>query len=480
VAEVCAPVNHDVLQNPRVHIRLADAREVLLTSPDRYDVIFSEPSNPFRAGVASLFTREYYRAALARLQPDGVFLQWVQAYEVDGATVRTIYATLAQVFPEVETWELGHNDLLLVASAKPLAHDATLLRTRMAEEPYRTALLRAWRAVDLEGVFAHFVATSELARGIAHQEGDAINTDDLNLVEFGFARSIGTETHFDLANVRALARLRHEDRPPLSGGDLDFARVDDAQLALLADAGAPPPTLPASIAQRHRAAALFAYARGDLRASAAEWNAQPLPASRPDELAMLAESLAESGDAQAPAAIEHLREQHPTEAQAVSARLALRQNRLPEAAQALADAFSRYRSDPWAWRALMSHALPLAEEISKRDPASGETLLRALAEPFAAMTIESKREAAMFAVARHLHSTTACGLALPIFEPHVPWRFEFLLWRRDCYQTLGDPHLTRALRDLDAFVRGQPAPFSVGLLPEESALTPHGTSATEN
>ena len=104
VARACAPVNHDVLNNPKVHITIGDARETLLTTRDRYDVIASEPSNPYRAGIASLFTQEYYRAAADRLTDDGVFVQWVQAYEIDTPTLRTIYATLASVFPQVETW----------------------------------------------------------------------------------------------------------------------------------------------------------------------------------------------------------------------------------------------------------------------------------------------------------------------------------------------------------------------------------------
>jgi predicted membrane-bound spermidine synthase len=56
VAKACTAVNHDVLHNPKVHIRIGDAREVLLASRDRYDIVFSEPSNPYRAGIASLFT----------------------------------------------------------------------------------------------------------------------------------------------------------------------------------------------------------------------------------------------------------------------------------------------------------------------------------------------------------------------------------------------------------------------------------------
>src|SRR6185295_13244297 len=98
VAKDCAVVNRDVMDNPKVHVIVGDAREVLLTTRERYDLVFSEPSNPYRAGIASLFTREYYREVQARLAKGGLFLQWVQAYDVDSRTVRTIYATLASVF----------------------------------------------------------------------------------------------------------------------------------------------------------------------------------------------------------------------------------------------------------------------------------------------------------------------------------------------------------------------------------------------
>src|SRR5581483_6687950 len=63
VARACAAVNHDAMNNPKVHVVIGDARETLLTTTERYDVIASEPSNPYRAGIASLFTQEYYRAA---------------------------------------------------------------------------------------------------------------------------------------------------------------------------------------------------------------------------------------------------------------------------------------------------------------------------------------------------------------------------------------------------------------------------------
>ena len=90
---------------------------MLLTTGERYDLIFSEPSNPYRAGVASLFTPGVLPGGRSRgCGPAGVFLQWLQGYELDAQAVRTAYATLGSVFPAVESWQSQRADLLLMAS----------------------------------------------------------------------------------------------------------------------------------------------------------------------------------------------------------------------------------------------------------------------------------------------------------------------------------------------------------------------------
>src|SRR5258708_31863719 len=127
VAQRCAPVNRDAIQNPELHLTIGDAREVLLTSREKYDIIVSEPSNPYRAGVAGLFTREYYQSVDRRLQPGGMFFQWVQAYEVDQRTMQIFYATLGSVFSNIESWQTAGGDILLLASHSPVHYDAALL-----------------------------------------------------------------------------------------------------------------------------------------------------------------------------------------------------------------------------------------------------------------------------------------------------------------------------------------------------------------
>ena len=116
MARRCRQVNRDVLANPKVRLIFNDAREVLLTTAGRYDLIVCEPSNPYRSGIANLFTREFYRAGRDRLNDRGMFVQWVQAYEIDRRTMRTVLATFKSVFPHVEVWQSKLGDLVLVGS----------------------------------------------------------------------------------------------------------------------------------------------------------------------------------------------------------------------------------------------------------------------------------------------------------------------------------------------------------------------------
>src|SRR5437879_9554824 len=104
IAEICSPVNQKALKNPKLRVIIGDGRELLLTIRSKYDIIVSEPSNPYRAGVASLFTREFYESINNRLTPDGIFLQWVQTYSADDRTIEIIYSTLCPSFPNIEYW----------------------------------------------------------------------------------------------------------------------------------------------------------------------------------------------------------------------------------------------------------------------------------------------------------------------------------------------------------------------------------------
>jgi spermidine synthase/tetratricopeptide (TPR) repeat protein len=117
------------LDDPRLDLRVDDARGGLLVRRDRYDVIASQPSNPWVAGVANLFTEEFYRLARSRLAPGGLICQWVQAYRLAPDDLKGIVAAFLRVFPEATLWEEspGGGDYFLIGGDAPLRIDPARL-----------------------------------------------------------------------------------------------------------------------------------------------------------------------------------------------------------------------------------------------------------------------------------------------------------------------------------------------------------------
>jgi hypothetical protein len=455
VARMCGPVNHDAMDDPRVHVIEGDAREVLTAGREKYDLLLSEPSNPYRAGVASLFTREFYEAVAARLEPQGVFLQWVQAYDVDEWTVSTIVATLGAVFPEIEIWQSHQTDLLLVASREPRRLDAAALRARIREEPFSTALRGAWRAVALEDVLARFVAGPALVRSV-RDRGQDVNTDDRNRVEFAFARTLSRSELFDVGRLRRTAAALGADRPALDG-TVDWDRVARQRAAIYMVAGTPPPPDPqATDAERVRAQAYAQYLSGELVAAVKTFATQPAPPEGAVDTALFAEGLADAGDPGAAAYIRALHDVDPTEAEAATARLALRLGQLPVARDALVSAFVHYRTNPWPSQMSMSHALALAEELTRAHAELVPLVFDALGEPFAVAAIEEPRRLVRLSVGSHSGTFYRCDEAIAPFEPHVPWRADVLQYRVRCYEQSRDRRARAARADLEAFKRGAP------------------------
>ena len=116
-------VNHDVFSDPRFHLVFADARNYLAATRRKYDVISAEPSNPWVAGVASLYTVEHFQACRERLADDGLICQWLQAYSMSPEDMSTVIASFTKVFPDAMLFGLDASgvDLMLIAAEAPLA-----------------------------------------------------------------------------------------------------------------------------------------------------------------------------------------------------------------------------------------------------------------------------------------------------------------------------------------------------------------------
>ena len=466
VARKCAAVNHDVMGNPKHRVIVGDARETLLSNGDAYDLIASEPSNPYRAGIASLFTREYYQAVNRRLGEGGIFLQWVQAYAIDGQTLRTIMATLAQVFPSVEIWRMAPSDLLLVATRAPLIHDVARARARMGEEPFRSALLGAWSTASLEGVLAHHLARPSLIRRVAELQGPAINTDDRTLVEFGFARSLTSTGNLHAGDIASLAHARGEDRPVLVGGEIDPTLVDDEEAAFTVSLGGSPGAGQGADyddAQRIRRAALSEWMASRYGNIPGLWKRQPGEPRTLIEIMVLGDGLAEVGDAGALAMVAALRPLWPPVAAGIEARLLLHQGHVEEAFLAFESSLEAYRTDPWPPPSFMLRTMNLAVEAARGDRARMEHLFTTLSAPFAVHMMDEARATALVTLAKAMPAGPACVRAMAYYEPEVPWNSDLLSFRAQCYQATGNALARAARQDLDDFVALNPVKFPAAL-----------------
>jgi predicted membrane-bound spermidine synthase len=102
----------------RSNIVIEDAKSYFARHGKRYDVIISEPSNPWVNGVASLFSTEFYRDVKRYLEPGGLLVQWLQTYEFNDRLLGSILAALAENFSDFEMYEMNGVDLIVVAVAE--------------------------------------------------------------------------------------------------------------------------------------------------------------------------------------------------------------------------------------------------------------------------------------------------------------------------------------------------------------------------
>jgi len=184
-------VNGAVERDPRVSITYDDARSHLLTIKRQYDVILSEPSNPWMAGVAALYTADFYAAVRKRLRPGGILGQWLQTYGVDRRTLRLVFRTLLASFPHVQLWVLDDGNLLLLGSDRV---------TLPALEPIRRAYEKSPRLARLVGRYGpgrrpanllgcYMLGRAAIARLGGHGDPEVL-TDDRPVLEYWALRGL--------------------------------------------------------------------------------------------------------------------------------------------------------------------------------------------------------------------------------------------------------------------------------------------------
>jgi len=205
------PFNGGCLEDPRTELVVEDGRNYLQACREPFDVIISEPSNPWMPGVANLFSVETFRLLREKTRPGGVVCQWLQLYKMDPRDVKMILRGFHSVFPDMALFHTSTADLLLIGYTGEGPRDPLMAQALLEERP---EVRRRLEAVGLPDCIAlwewAWIGDGEALRGFWDGPGP-LNTDDRPLLEARAASRIYSDMGRPIyQDLRARA-----SRPPL-------------------------------------------------------------------------------------------------------------------------------------------------------------------------------------------------------------------------------------------------------------------------
>jgi spermidine synthase len=232
------PRNSGAFADPRGTILIDDAKTFFSTRGRRYELIVSEPSNPWVSGVSSLFTREFYRRIRAHLVPEGLLVQWIQLYEIDPSLVASVLRALGEEFPHYAVFAASDHDLLIVAAERPLPLPP---RAEVFEHPGVAKELWTVHVYSGGDFDARYLGNRATLEPLFASYGMPPNSDyapvlDLNAARQRFMEKSATELVALLNAEVPLLELLEPGRgrrpvSPLYKGAYAFERVESTRLA---------------------------------------------------------------------------------------------------------------------------------------------------------------------------------------------------------------------------------------------------------
>jgi spermidine synthase len=204
-----ASANYDVINDPRVEIIYDDARHFLATTQERFDIVTSDPIDPWMDGAAVLYSVEYYELAKKLLREGGIVSQWLPLYESDEPSAKSELASFLQVFPEGTVWSShiprnGGTDLVMIGQVGPLKIDVDRVASRIARNP---RLAQSLADVDLDYLVtllaAYFGRKADLAEWL---EGAQINHE--RSLRLQYLAGFSVERYEELEIYRSMAAYR--------------------------------------------------------------------------------------------------------------------------------------------------------------------------------------------------------------------------------------------------------------------------------
>lgn len=199
--------NYRCLDDPRFRLIVNDGRNHLRLTDARYDIIVSQPTNPWIAGVGALFTREYFRLTRERLKPGGLACQWVQIYHMREDDVKAVLATFLDEFPHAHLWEATPGDLILIGSETPLSLDAAKVEHAFAGKSGDD--LRLLEVDPAANLLSYYVTDEDGLREFCGAVSRRVTDDNLYL-EYAMPRHMFLEN--ELVNSLVFAPVARSPR----------------------------------------------------------------------------------------------------------------------------------------------------------------------------------------------------------------------------------------------------------------------------
>jgi spermidine synthase len=219
VADRFRPRNARALDDPRSRVHFDDAKTYFSAQQKRYDVIVSEPSNPWVSGVSGLFSVEFYGQVRRYLRDDGLFLQWIHVYEMTPVLIATIVGALAANFDDFEIWMPTYGDMIVVAVAKgrvPRLDAGAFANPRLRAE------LDRFNIRNLDDLLVHRVAGRSALAPYYGGFGVRANSDFAPVLDLNAALARFLREHVD-----DMPRLMEAPIPVLALFDHPGARLPD-------------------------------------------------------------------------------------------------------------------------------------------------------------------------------------------------------------------------------------------------------------
>jgi spermidine synthase len=199
-ANLFRPKSEKAYTDPRSFIHIDDAKTFFTAQGDSYDIIVSEPPNPWVSGVSSLFTREFYHRIKNHMKHDAIFVQWLQLYEIDINLVATVFNALGREFSDY--WVYASNnggDMIIIAKKEGLISSAEI-----PTDPDNTIteILSHHDINTNNDLQLHMVSSKKILEPAFNTFSDLVNSDYFPYLENGAARSRFAQSRsYELFNI---------------------------------------------------------------------------------------------------------------------------------------------------------------------------------------------------------------------------------------------------------------------------------------